>query len=147
LRFTQARENEIVQMIKDDPTAHIRLPEQMYRPDGSVMIYRDNRQQTVHRHLWEVLNGRLLGRREYLLQVCGVDRCVNPTETHRRLSTSPHPGVLNSYCPNGHAYTPDNIMPPGSKFKCRKCAEARKQRRRKYDRDRRKAKREEAVYA
>lgn len=135
MRYSEATERLVLQKIAEHPNAHIRLPASMYRTDGRVMTYRDNRQQMVHRRLWEFVHKRPLPRRTYLLQACDEPRCINPL--HYTESSTPHPGQKLETCPNGHKYTPANTMPKGSRDRCRTCHEERLARRRKKDRARR----------
>jgi hypothetical protein len=135
VRYSDATERLILKNIKEFPDAHIRLPQEMYRSDGRVMTYRDNRQQMVHRRLWELVHLRPLPRRMYLLQQCDDPRCINPL--HYETSTTPHPGQKLETCPNGHRYTPANTLPRGMRDRCLTCREARLERRREKDRARR----------
>jgi hypothetical protein len=135
MRYSEKTEEFILYQVLNHPDSHVRLPKEMYRTDGKVMTYRDNRQQMVHRRLWELVHQRPLARRMYLLKKCGVERCINPL--HYEVSATPHAGQQLDTCPNGHRYTAENTLPRGSRDRCKKCKEDRLARRRKKDRARR----------
>jgi hypothetical protein len=139
MRFTRALEEQIVEAITTNPEDHIVLPSEMYRPDGLILIHRDNLSYAIHRYLYGKLV-RPLKRGEYLLPRCKVRGCINPLEPHRKLSNSPHPGqAANRTCPNGHEYTRENTLPASERNRCRQCKQERLARRRVKDAERRAA--------
>ena len=130
VRFTQAREAEVIQFLRRHPSECLTIPA-LERDDGSVVIRRDGLEIRLHRYLWRVMGtGPPLTRSVWLLRSCETRGCVNPR--HYARSNRPVRGRTAGRCRNGHEYTPANTIAEGP-HRCRKCKEARDARRRKTD--------------
>jgi hypothetical protein len=131
MRFTQAREAEVIEYLRRHPDECLTIPA-LERPDGSVVIRRDGLEIRLHRYLWrEMAIGPRLTRYIWLLPKCATRGCVNPR--HYEKSTRPKRGRTATRCPNGHEYTPANTIADGP-LRCRACKAARDARRRKTSR-------------
>lgn len=130
MRFTQAREAEVIEFLRRYPDECLTIPA-LERADGSIVIRRDGLEIRLHRYLWRVTGaGPPLTRWMWLLRTCSTPRCVNPR--HYEKSTRPTRGRTATRCRNGHEYTPANTIATGP-HRCRKCKEARDARRRRTD--------------
>lgn len=104
---------------------HLRFQPEDYRADGTIMVYRDNLAQTLHRRLYKEIIGDI-PRGMYLRKSCTTERCVNPH--HYRLEKASR--ARHAACIHGHPYTPENTL-PGGRLRCRKCREERLEKSRK----------------
>lgn len=127
MRFTPQLERRVVRSLAASPKSCIVFPDEMYRDDGSIMIYRDNLGHRLVRWLWLQAIGPLDGR-TYLLRTCRTAGCQNPF--HHEISTRPSRGRSATTCRNGHEYTPANTLPTGRR-RCRTCRDAYNAKRRK----------------
>lgn len=82
----------------------------------------DKLRVSTHRAVWIALEGPL-GPREYLLKNCQTKGCVLPR--HHEVSPTPYRRI--EACRNGHRYSPDDIMPNGTRI-CSICADVRRRR-------------------
>lgn len=126
MRFTERLEKEVLTALRDSPDACITFPESMYRPDGSIMIHRQNRSFRLHRYLASKL-GMAVERGTYMHPSCKTRGCMNPR--HRLISRRSAVGRTAVACPNGHKYTPGNTLPDG-RYRCKTCRDLRNARRR-----------------
>lgn len=125
MRFTQQLEAEVLEALARAPDMHLRFQPEDYRPDGTIMVYRDNLAETLHRRLYKEVVGDI-PRGMYLKKSCTVTRCVNPH--HYRLEKASR--ARHATCPNGHPYTPENTLPTG-RLRCRTCRDERLEKSRK----------------
>lgn len=88
------------------------------RADGSLMVYRNNVQERLHRRFYRLVRDPKLGRHR-LERTCGTWGCFNPF--HYQRSEDLLRGGID-HCPNGHPYTDGNLTPEGL---CATCAVAR----------------------
>jgi hypothetical protein len=94
----------------------------------SPRITRDGKRWSLHRYLYWRATGVELPRTLALLEGgCLTRGCINPH--HRKVSSVRGTGPRTA-CPNGHEYTPSNIMHGHGRYKCLTCHEARLARRR-----------------
>jgi hypothetical protein len=138
VRFTNVREQEVIDTLREKPEAHIVFPERAYRPDGRILIHRNNRNRFMTRYLFELLiqpDLERLSERVYLLQACDTTGCQNPF--HYRGSRSPKGEVaihdnrvanaVKTHCVHGHPFTPENTrVDSRGKRCCRACDRIRK---------------------
>lgn len=95
--------------------------------NGYAQFSVNSRAVYVHRWAWEQINGPVPAGLE-LDHLCRNRSCVDPAhlepvtsrENQRR---SPIANATKTRCPLGHAYTPDNVNPRGSRI-CRTCRQA-----------------------
>lgn len=118
MQVSQAREQEIVTDIRDNPARHVTFPGVTYRPDWGILISREGRRVLLHRWLWKQIRGPL-DRNEFLIRTCEKVACQNPF--HFTASRSPHgieaaPKAADPvqpldtpHCPQGHPLTDDNV--------------------------------------
>lgn len=91
-------------------------------------ITRDGVRWSLHRYLYMRIEGTALSRDLCLVPGgCQTRGCLNP---HHRVVTTYRGSGPRAVCPNGHEYTPGNIIHRG-KYKCLTCHEAQLARRRK----------------
>jgi hypothetical protein len=91
-------------------------------------IVRDGKRWALHRYLYFRVLGVELPRTLALMPGgCTTRGCINPSHG---IVTSVRGSGANSHCPNGHEYTPSNVLHGNRYIKCRTCNEARKARRR-----------------
>lgn len=118
MRFTPQLERRVRRTLAHTPDACIVFPDEMYRADGSIMVYRDNLGIRLVRWLWLQEIGPIDGRL-YLHRTCRTKGCQNPH--HHEPSTRSARGRTARACPKGHEYTPANTLPVPSRRRCRQC--------------------------
>lgn len=142
MRFTNVREQEVIDTLREDPDAHIVFPDRAYRPDGRILIHRDHRNVFLSRYLFRLLiqpDLDDLPERIYLLRDCSTEGCQNPF--HYRGYRSPKGEVaitsnvvanaVKTHCVHGHPFTPKNTRTDKrGKRCCRACDEKRSRERR-----------------
>lgn len=126
MRFTQRLEGEVLSALRTSPDACITFPEAMYRPDGSIMVHRQNRSFRLHRYLASQL-GIEVERGTYMHPRCKTKGCMNPM--HRTTSRRSSVGRNATACPNGHRYTTATTLSEG-RYRCKTCRDLRNARRR-----------------
>lgn len=111
---------------------------------GAVTIPLTRRTVKAHRLAWEIVNGRPVPPRAYVLHSCDTPLCVNPA--HLRLGT-PADNVRDMHargrswqgktmrCPKGHPYDAVNTHVSGGRRFCRECNRLATIRRRQRARD------------
>ena len=122
MRFTKQLEAEIRATLTHNRWVCVTFPADMYRADMQIVVHRDNLSMLMHRYLYTKLIGSL-SRQQYLLATCKTPGCMNPF--HREVAKRPTGSAVRTHCPNGHAYTPENVLPPGRRVRCRICYTAR----------------------
>lgn len=122
MRFTKQLETEIRDTLTKNRWVCVVFPAEMYRPDMQIVVHRNNLSMLMHRYLYTTMIGPLT-RQQYLLATCKTPGCMNPF--HREIAKRPTGTVVRTQCPNGHEYTPENLMPFGWKVRCRICYTAR----------------------
>jgi hypothetical protein len=124
LIYSKKLEADVLTALARAPDAHLRFQPDDYRPDGTIIVYRDNLSETLHRRLYRQVIGPVPSGL-YLKKFCNTDRCLNPH--HYRLEKASRPP--RATCPNGHPYTKANLLE--GRNKCRTCKENRLAKRRK----------------
>jgi hypothetical protein len=122
MRYTANLEASVLQALARAPDAHLRFQPGDYRPDGTIVVYRGDVKDTLHRRLYKLQIGPI-PRGRSLTRICPLQGCVNPH--HHRLVQATHPP--RESCPNGHPYTKANTLK--GRIKCRACRDARAERR------------------
>lgn len=118
MRFTKQLEAEVMSTLEDNYRVCVVFPEEMYRSDNQIIIHRDNMSMLLHRYLYQHLIGPLT-RQQYLLGTCKTPGCMNPY--HREIASRPQGNRVRTKCPNGHPYSPDNLLAQGRIVRCRTC--------------------------
>jgi hypothetical protein len=147
MRFTKAREADLINEIAEAPDRCVVLPREVYREDGNILIFRDGLAQFLHRYLYEQMVGPL-PRGRFLVRTCGTVGCQNPFATHREVTdtsrekrgvkprpttggpAAPEINRSKTHCPQNHEYTEENTYTWTGKDgytrrKCRACTIAR----------------------
>lgn len=142
MRFTNVREQEVLDTLHEDPEAHIVFPERAYRPDGRILIHRNNRNVFLTRYLFRQLiqpDLEKLAERVYLLQQCDRRHCQNPyhyagfrsPRGETALLSDTVANAVKTHCVRGHAFTKANTyLDPRKKRVCRTCDRDRVRQRR-----------------
>lgn len=147
MRFTNRREQEVIDTLQEDPEAHIVFPARAYRPDGRILIHRDHRNVFLTRYLFRLLiqpDLDNLQEQVYLLRECGTEGCQNPF--HHKGYRSPRGEVaiesemvanaVKTHCMRNHPFTPENTRHDRrGKRVCRACDRERVARRRAENRE------------
>lgn len=121
--FTRSVEEELVQIIIDNPDECVTLPErESYRDDGHIVVYRNSRSIFLHRLLYKRVVGDL-SRGQFLMPDCGTHGCINPL--HRNKVSTPSPRQQQTHCPKGHLYD-NSIRDNRGRRYCLTCTRARK---------------------
>lgn len=109
---------KIIDVIEEDRTAPVILPEHAYGPDGRVVVVVDRIPIDLHRHLHNLLI-RPLAYHERMHQGPGV----SPENVNPFLFTVRADGKsARTHCFQGHEYTPENEAPPNSRgYRCLTC--------------------------
>lgn len=124
-RVTPYVVEQIVSTLTDAPDKCVVLALDM---SAEPRITRDGVRWSLHRYLYARVTGVTLPKELCLLPGgCRTPRCLNPW--HRVVSSVRGTGP-RTRCPNGHEYTPSNIIHGHGKYKCRACHEASLARRR-----------------
>lgn len=97
-------------------------------PSGYAAMSVENRSRYVHRLSYELFVGPI-PEGLTIDHLCRVRNCVNPNhlepvtaaENTRRARAY---DVKPTHCPQGHEYTPDNIVPSQRSLRCRECQNA-----------------------
>lgn len=142
MRFTNVREREVLDTLREDPETHIVFPERAYRPDGRILIHRDHRNRFLTRYLFEKLiqpDLETLPERVYLLQRCDEKGCQNPYHYQGSRSAKGEVAIrdgrvanaVKTHCLRGHPFTPKNTrLDSRGKRVCRTCDRDRDRERR-----------------
>jgi len=92
--------------------------------NGYGVIYPNGKRTYVHRHLYELMVGKIPDGLELDHLICRTKSCVNPAHvepsTHQQ-NMRRH-GATKTKCAHGHDFTPENTyFRPGGKRYCRVC--------------------------
>lgn len=116
---------EMVTTLQRDRDTCIVLNKAMWPKTGMPRVTRDGKRIFLHRYLLFRTTGEQ--PKEALLAACLTEDCLNPFHYERSMRRGRRQSTM---CPNGHEYTPGNILITG-KYKCKTCHQDRLARRRK----------------
>jgi hypothetical protein len=95
---------------------------------GYGRVWFDGGMRLAHRVVYEILNGPI-PKGMVIDHLCRVRRCVNPShlevvttrENLLRGNTVTAMAAAKTHCPQGHEFTPENILPDRGTRRCRTC--------------------------
>lgn len=124
-RLTPALVEQMVSVLTVNPDRCVVMAPGM---TAKPRIVRDGKRWSLHRYLYARCLGVELPRTLALMPGgCTTRECINPSHG---IVTSVRGSGPHTHCPNGHEYTPSNVLHGNRYIKCRTCNEARKARRR-----------------
>lgn len=114
MKVSLERERDLISHLRRDRQSCLIVDATASRADGSILVYRENVAEYLHRRLYRLLIQDDL-RRSYLKRTCDTVGCLNPY--HYRVAGDLRPGARTA-CPHGHRYTDANTSPEGHCAEC-----------------------------